>query len=280
LEVGPVTEIIVVTATPTEVNSQDAQLGKVLRDPFGLPVVSGANGRNPLSLVLTQPGVVNAGQVADYSVNGQRPQANNYMLDGADSNDLMLNIPDTVNLISPNALAEFRIVTGAMKAEYGRNSGAVVLFATRSGANRWHGGASETFRNTKLNAVPFFQKTTPGGTSELFSNGLPRKPQWNSNDFDVNFGGRIKRDQTFLFTSYLGFRRRQGVPNSATVPSDPQRAAILTQGTPEARALLGLIPPASTGNTLFSSPANSINRDQGLLKLDHHFSQANRLSAT
>ena len=280
LEVGAVTESVTVESVATVVNTEDAQLGKVLRDPSGLPVLSGAGGRNPLSLVAMQPGVVFAGQVADFSVNGQRAQSNNYMLDGTDSNDLAINVPDSVNLISPNALAEFRIVTGAMKAEYGRNTGSVVQVVSRSGSNEWHGGASETFRNTKLNAVPFFQKSTPGGTPEKFSSGLPRKPQWNSNDFDANFGGPIIGDKSFFFVSYLGFRRRQGVSRSATVPNDEERALILANGTPEAKALLQLIPPASSGNTLFSSPSNALTRDQGLAKWNHYLSRANHLSVT
>jgi len=102
-----------------------------------------------------------------------------------------------------------------MKAEFGRNSGAIIMLTTRSGTNDWHGMATDTVRNTKLNAVPSFQKTATGGTPEKFANGLPRKPQWNSNDFDANLGGPIIRDQTFFFGSYLGFRRRAGVRAAA-----------------------------------------------------------------
>lgn len=285
LEIGTVTEVVSVEAAATEVVTEDAQLGKVLRDPTGLPVLSGAGGRNVLSLAGIQPGVVFAGQLSGqavgiFSANGQRAQANNYMLDGGDSNDLAINVPDAVQGISPNALQEFRLITGAMKAEYGRNSGSIVQVQTRSGGNEWHGGASETFRNTKLNAVHFFQKSVSGGTSTHFASGLPRKPQWNTNDFDAQFGGPIARDKSFFFLNYLGFRRRQGVANSATVFNDAQRAAIEANGTPEARALLALVPRASEGNTLFSSPSNSLNRDQGLAKWDHNFTDANRFAAT
>ena len=167
-----------------------------------------------------------------------------------------------------------------MKAEFGRNSGSTVIVTTKSGGNNWHGVVSETFRNTKLNAVPFFQKAVAGGTPLTLPDGSPRKPQWNSNDFDANLGGPIQKDKTFFFASYLGFRRRQGRPNSAVVPDDSQRAAIEAQGTREARALLALIPPATTGNTLLSSPADSLRRDQVLAKFDHTFSRANRFSAT
>jgi hypothetical protein len=285
LELGSVTETVIVEALAVEVNTEDGQLGKVVRDPSGLPVLSGNGGRNVLSLAGIQPGVVYAGQLSGqqagvFSANGQRAQANNYLFDGGDSNDLAINVPDAVQGVSPNAVQEFRITTGAFKAEYGRNSGAIVQVVPRGGGNGWHGGATEVFRNTKLNAVPFFQKAVPGGTPERFASGLPRKPQWNSNDFDANFGGPIIRDKTFFFVSYLGFRRRQGVARSAVVFSDAQRAAILANGTPESKAILALIPPASTGSTLFSSPSNALNRDQGLARVDHQFSAANRFTAT
>ncbi len=285
LEIGPVTETVTVQSLATAVNTEDAQLGKVVRDPARLPLLSGPNGRNALFLAATQPGIAFAGQFSSqdggrFSANGQRVQSNNYMFDGTDSNDLAANTPDSVHLVSPNALAEFRIVTGAMKSEYGRNPGSVIQVVTRSGANEFHGGAAEFFRNTKLNAVPFFQKSAPGGTREKFASGFPRKPQWNSNDFDARVGGPIVREKSFFFVSYLGFRRRQGESRSATVFNDAERAAIQANGTAAAKALLALIPPATSGNTLFSSPSNARTRDQGLARFDHQLRRDNRLSVT
>jgi hypothetical protein len=279
LQLGQVTESMQVNATAIEVNTADAQLGSVMRDLANLPLVSSGGGRNALVLVFTQPGVT-PGPGGPFISNGQRARQNNYVFDGADSNDMTIPAPESVNVVSPNALAEFRLVTGARKAEYGRNSGAVVLVTPKSGGNAFHGIVSETFRNTKLNAVPFFQKSAPGGTPQTFMNGLPRKPQFNLNDFDADLGGPIRKDRTFFFASYLGFRRRQGIARSATVPSDAERTAIEALGLPEAKALLALVPRASVDNLLFSSPKGSLNRDQGLVKLDHHFSPANRFSVT
>jgi hypothetical protein len=287
LEVGAVSEIVSVETRATQINTEDAQLGQVLRDIPRLPLLSGNGGRNPLALVGVQPGVTLAGvspapvvstnALGPFSVNGQRTQANNYLLDGGDSNDLAINVPDSVQQISPDALEEFRVVTGAAKAEYGRNAGATVELVTKSGGNSLHGGLQETFRNTVLNAVPFFQKVTPGPVA-TFTTGLARKPDWKSNDFDAYLGGRIKRDRTFFFVSYLGFRRVQGVARSATVFTDQERAAINQFGAPAAKALLAMVPAASTVNTLFVSPSNSLNRDQGIAKLDHRFSTRNTFS--
>jgi carboxypeptidase family protein/TonB-dependent receptor-like protein len=132
LEVGLVTESVTVDTTVSQVNVDDAQLGRSLTTIPDLPILSGNGGRNALSLIGLQPGVTttppNAAQgpgtaVGDFEVNGQRSQANNFILDGADANDLAINIPSGPEVISPDALGEFRVVTGAMKAEYGRNSG-------------------------------------------------------------------------------------------------------------------------------------------------------------
>ncbi len=279
LEIGPLSASVTVQATTTEVNTADAQLGKTQRNVSELPLLSDASGRNVLLLAATQAGVVPGG-FWPFSANGQRFRSNNFLLDGGDSNDQTYNTPDAVGSISPNAVAEFHLVTGASKAEYGRNAGTIVMVTTKSGGNVFHGLASEIFRNTKLNAVPFFQKAAAGGTPERFANGLPRKPQWNGNDFDANLGGPVRKDQTFFFVSYLGFRRRQGVASSATVPSDAQRAAIESAGSPESKALLALVPRATAGNILLISPSDALQRDQGVVKLDHYFSPANRFAAT
>ncbi|HOL72545.1 MAG TPA: TonB-dependent receptor, partial [Bryobacteraceae bacterium] len=287
MELGQLSEIVLVEEAATRVNTEDSQMGQVLRDVHLLPIISGPGGRNPLKLALTQPGVMEPVTnrnvaVGVFSFNGQRTQANNFLLDGGDSNDLSVNMPDSVHAISPNALAEFSVVTGSMKAEFGRNSGAQVLVTTRSGSNAWHGAASEIFRNTRLNATPFFQNAIPGGTkTTLPGTGFPRRPQWNTNDFDAQFHGPIKRDTAFFFLHYLGFRRRQGVSRSAQVIPDNLRAIINEYGTPEAKNLLALVPRANYGpTTLLTAPANSLRRDQGLVKYDHHLSDKNRFAFT
>jgi Carboxypeptidase regulatory-like domain/TonB-dependent Receptor Plug Domain len=285
LEIGLVSEVVTVSGNAVQVNSEDAQMGRSLTDIPALPNISGAGGRNPLNLMALQPGIVSTSggpstTVGQFSVNGQRAQSNNFLLDGTDSNDLAINIPDSVSQISPNAVSEFRVVTGAMKAEYGRNGGAVVEVVTRSGTNRFSFSAQEVFRNTALNASNFFQNVTPGGNQDYFANGSKRKPQWNTNDYDTQFGGPIRRDKTFVFVSYLGFKRRQAQVTSATVFTDAERALIQANGVPGAVAAMKLVPQASSGNTYFGALGNKFDRDQGLVKLDHHFSDKNILSGT
>ena len=278
LELGQITDSVTVTAPVIEVNTGDPQLGKTFREVSDVPLLSGNSGRNVLLLLGTQPGVIfdNTGGL---SVNGQRSNSNSFVLDGADSTDIANRQPDSVDLLSPNAISELRLITGVLKAEYGRNSGGSVMVTTKSGSNVFHGVASEILRNSILNAVPFFAKSVPGGTAQSFPDGTARKPQWNGNDFDANLGGPLVRDKTFLFVSYLGFRRRQGDSRYATVPSDAQRAAIEAYGVPEAKALLALIPRPLSGATYFSAPSNALDRDGGLAKLDRIFSVGNQLSA-
>ena len=155
-----------------------------------------------------------------------------------------------------------------------------MILTTKSDGNEFHGMASEVFRNRQLNAVPFFRKSAPGGTPESFGNGLPRKPGYNNHDFDANLGGPIERSKTFFFASYLGFRRRTELAGAATVPNDGQRQAIDAFGTPQAQALLGLLPHATQDNTLLFSSQSDLDRDQVLFKIDHHLSAANRLAVT
>jgi hypothetical protein len=143
LEVGEVTTSVTVESVAAPVNTDDAQLGQTMTQIDDLPILSGNGGRNALNLLGLQPGVSmttagsSAAAVGPFAVNGQRSQANNFMLDGADSNDLAINVPDSVDVISPNALGEFRVVTGAMKAEYGRDSGAIIESTIKSGTNQW-----------------------------------------------------------------------------------------------------------------------------------------------
>lgn len=276
LEVGEVSTSVTVESTAAPVNTEDAQLGQTMTQIDELPLLSGNGGRNALNLLGLQPGVSmttanSAGAVVGpFSVNGQRSQANNFMLDGADSNDLAINVPDTVDVISPNALGEFRVVTGAMKAEFGRSSGSIVESTIKSGTNQFHGEATEVFRNAVLNANNFISNES----------GIKRPP-FNLNDFDANVGGPVWKNKTFFFVSYLGFRRVYGVTNTGAVFSNAERAAILAGGVPAAKAIVNITPVANLGtNQYASAPKDNLQRDQGVMRLDHHFSDKNTFSAS
>jgi len=190
LEVGQVSEVVTVSEAPSAVNTETSVLGKTVdnRTLNDLPILSGANGRNPLALAPLQAGVMPAGQVGPFSVNGQRAQSNNFLLDGGDSNDLAINVPDAVNGFSPDALQEFRILTNTYSADYGRNSGAIVALISKAGTNEYHGNVFEFFRNRSLNATPFFNNAAPTFVG-------PRKPQFNVNEFGGTVGGPLPLPQ-------------------------------------------------------------------------------------
>jgi len=276
LEVGQVTESVTVDAAPPQVNTDDAQLGQSLTNIPDIPLLSTAAGRNVLNLVALQPGVSmtpgdGAGtSVGPFSVNGQRTQSNNFMLDGADDNDLAINTPDASNVISPNAIGEFRVITGPMNAEYGRNSGAVVESTIKSGTNSFHGQAEDFLRNTVLNSNGFF----------LNEVGSPR-PKYIANDYDANVGGPIIKNKTFFFASYLGFHREEGVFGEGQVFTDAERAAILQYGIPAAQNIVKITPLATNGNDLWiGAPTDNLVRNQGVGKVDHRFSDKNSLSVS
>src|SRR6202007_1329257 len=175
------------------------------------------NTRDTYQLLQLQPGVMStigssntliygSDSPGAVSVNGGRGRSNNFSVNGGDANDLFANLP-TVQP-SPDSIAEFRVLTNTFDAEYGRNSGSVINVVTKSGTNQFHGNLYEFFRNTVLNA-PAYCFSPPC-----------EKPKFNQNQFGTTFGGPIKKDRTFFFTSYEGRRIRQGIPSPVvTVPS-------------------------------------------------------------
>jgi hypothetical protein len=150
--------------------------------------------------VTTEGGSLRQGQ--SYAVNGQRPEGNNFLLDGAQNVNRMdggyaLKIPI-------DAIAEFRILTNTAPPEYGGNTGSTTSVVTRAGGNAVHGTAYEFFRNDILDTRNYFSAAVE-----------PLK----QNQFGVTAGGPIRKDRVFVFSYYEGFRNRQGITTSATVPT-------------------------------------------------------------
>ena len=122
-------------------------------------------------------------------MHGQRVSGSNYLLDGADNNDIVLTGP--VAVVSAEAIQEFRMVKSSFSAENGRATSFVAQVVTRSGSNRFHGSLFEFLANDKLNANTF----------ENNSNAEAR-PAFRQNQFGYSISGPIERSQTF-FTSVL-----------------------------------------------------------------------------
>jgi hypothetical protein len=221
LSVGIATQQVEVQANAPLVETTVTSLGKTVqeRDVLDLPL----NGRNFSQLGLLQPGVVpitpglavaggslRNGQA--YAVNGQRPESNNFLMDGADN----FNGVDGGFVIQPpiDSIAEFRILTHAANAEFGHSTGSTTNIVTRSGTNAFHGALWEFLRNDAMDAKSFF---------------APSVEPLKRNQFGGTFGGPLQPDRTFFFGYYEGLRNRQGETVSATVPTALQRQGDYSQ---------------------------------------------------
>ena len=216
LQVGQLTEEIVVSAPSSLLRKESAALGTVIENRFvsGLPL----DGRNFLELSLLVPGAVPAapGSAASvrgdfaFNVNGGREGANNFLLDGAYNIDPKLN---TFAIQPPvDAIQEFEILSGTYDASFGRNGGAQVNVILNSGSNLFHGTIYEFHRNGALDARNFF---APSGEPA---------PPYRRNQFGFSLGGPIVKNQTFFFVDYEGGRVHEGITRLTNVPTLEERS--------------------------------------------------------
>jgi len=191
LEVGATTESVQVSASAETLQTSNATIGNVVEQKaiVNLPL----NGRNPLNLLIYEPGVVQrSGNTVN--VNGARSTAVNVTIDGIEANESTSPNP-TSNIfrLNPDNVQEFKVTTSNPTPEEGRNSGANVSIATRSGTNQLHGTMFEFFRNTKLNAQEFYSNAQGN-----------QKPIIQLNQYGFELGGPIKKNRTFFFGSWQG----------------------------------------------------------------------------
>ncbi len=291
LQVGILNEEVNVTDTPPLVQTDTSTLGQVVngRAVHELPL----NERNFLSFGLLVPGSQlategsqNSTQGGALSVDGAREQSNNFLLEGIDNNDPYIN--QYVALPSIDAIQEFKVQSSSYSAEYGRSGGAQINVILKSGTNQFHGNAFEFFRNRHLDAKNFFDlpdctaTSAPGTCAEI--------PRFDRNQFGGTFGGPIRRDKTFFFGSYEGLRLRQATTREATVPSQVERQEALAAvpaayANPAGLAVFNLYPAANVGtdlansNTFVSAPVIRNAENLALVKVDHHASPADTVSA-
>jgi len=209
MELGQVSEQVLVEASNVQVETTNTQLGTVISGDtiVDMPL----NGRNWTQLQQLQPGVMagsdrfgtGTGGTA-FSTNGSQSQQNSFLINGQDSNDLPLNT--ALIIPSPDAIAEFSMVTNTINPEYGRNSGAIINAAIKSGTNSFHGSAFDFYRDTFLNTKDFFTQ----------------KPAiFHQNQFGGTVGGPIWKNHTFFFFSYQGQRFRQPQASNTNVVYSP-----------------------------------------------------------
>ncbi len=217
LEMGAVAQVVEVTgvgATLLQTESHDMNQIVQDREIKSLPL----NGRDFLSLLLLSNGLQDtsndqggATTNVTFAINGMRPEANSVTLDGVEMSTIRESDVD----MRPNidAISEFKVLTSSFPAEYGHTAGGVISIQSRGGTNTFHGGVYEFFRNDALNATNFFSEVDPTNPA----GGRYRAPL-KLNMFGATFGGPIKKNKTFFFMDYQGYRIRKVNTAYALVP--------------------------------------------------------------
>ncbi|MBI3208747.1 MAG: TonB-dependent receptor [Candidatus Solibacter usitatus] len=302
MEIGSVVEEVRVTARAPLLETATAARGQVIDNQkiAELPL----NGRDYLQLALISAGVGRlppGGRYDTFSASGQRAQENTYLLDGVDNNNMQRAAQGRrAEVIKPSvdAIQEFKVLTNAYSAEYGRAAGGVVTVNLKSGSNQIHGALFEFLRNEKLDAKNFFDPPAQ------------RRPPFKRNQYGFAVGGPVRRDKTFFFGDYEWTRIRESRTVNNTIPTPRLRGgdfselanliydpATYNRAANRRDVFPGNIIPSSrfdpvgvklanyypdpnkaglTQNFLFNPPANeNINRYD--IKLDHNLSDNDRV---
>lgn len=305
LKVGELTERVVVSADVPLVETRSATVASLVdtQQVRDLPL----NGRDFLQLAALQEGVVapsssrrsvNGDMGVKVSVGGARPYDNAILLDGTDIKNQYGTTPGSVSgsLLGVDTVREFRVITSAYSAEYGRMTGGVISAITRSGTNELHGTLFEYLRNSALDARNFFDRDVQNPTVRS------SPPPFKRNQFGFTLGGPIRKNETFYFGSYEGLRQRltftqiSNFPNAdahrGVIPNQQVRGRFIcgsptvrTQDTcdvgvnPKVRPYLDLYPlPNGPDNgdgsaQFFFANPNPVDEDYFVAKVDHKLSQ-------
>ena len=290
MDVGAITEQVLVSSDVPVIETATTSVGTVInqRTVQEIPL----NGRHFVDLGLLIPGSVTPPQNGfltaplrgqgsfAFNTAGAREDTVNFMINGVNLNDMVQN--QITFQPSINTVQEFKVDNSTFSAEYGRNSGAVVNIATRSGSNEYHGEFFEFLRNEALDARNFFDA---------------RKPPFKRNQFGFNLGGPINipyfgeggpvlsyrgKNKTFFFFSYEGLRQRQGLTLNSNVLTDAQRASVVN---PTVLQLLPLIPRATSVDVVNGvqiarfqgSGTAPVDIDQYTIDMSHNFGTKDRL---
>ncbi|MBI1745478.1 MAG: TonB-dependent receptor [Acidobacteria bacterium] len=229
LDVGDISETVSVSGGSPLIETETSAMGQVIdnREIVDMPL----NGRNFVDLALLVPGAndetpgSNAQGLGNaetlrgntaLSVNGFRATNNNYLLDGVDNNESLVN---TIAHYPPlDAIQEFKVQTSVASAEFGRSGGGVVNVNLKSGTNQLHGNIFEFLRNEAFDARSFFlnARRQPDGSP------LP-KPPFRQNQFGFTLGGPVIKDKTFFFVDYQGMLQNVPFNKKTTVPTERAR---------------------------------------------------------
>jgi len=271
-EVGEIAQSVTISAAPPliEVGTGAASAVVVQKQIEDLPL----NGRSLIDLAFLSAGVSKYTQNNKtsglqskgplLSINGARPKANAFFLDGSLLNDGLNQTPGSVsgNLLGVDAVREFRVLTNAYSAQYGAAGGGALVAITRSGSNRNHGSAFEFLRNDHLDARNFFD-----GKS---------KPAFKRNQFGSSIGGPIAKDKRFIFGQYEGLREALGTSSVTILPSANAHQGLLPDPTRAGQFInLGVHPLIKPFLDTIPVPT-APDRGDGTALLPFSFNQATR----
>lgn len=306
LEVGQVDQSVEVTGEIPALQTATSDLGTTISRAklMDLPLFVGGNVRNLEQFIFLAPGVT--GDTGNTQISGSPSRAKEVLLDGVASTGI-----ESGGVIAGNArpsvetIGEFKMVRANFNAEYGRTGGGVQLFTTKSGTNELHGAVFNYLRNDKLDARGFFQRTRQ----------VNRQNEFGATIGGPLFIPKIYngKNKTFFYFVYGGYRFRQGSPNTlqSLIPldfrqGDFSRAAPVYDPSTNRSTASGIVRDQFPGNRIptsrFSSVSRNIlpqlptpdnssifnnflstgrgqtNSNQYNLKMDHAFSDKNRIS--
>ena len=292
MSVGEVVSEVVVTGEAPLVETTTTELSQLVSSAEiqDLPI----QGRNLTELAVLQTGVteltsqitsLTSGPGKKISVGGARPNQSTFLLDGGDiNNSTNKGVGGTSGLwLGKDTIREFAVLTSNYNAQYGKALGGIINAVSKSGENTLHGSVFELHRNDNMDASRWEDNSRGGGV----------KPEFKRNQFGFTLGGPIKRDQTFFFGSYEGFREVLGRTITTNVPSADSRRGIIhdPDGTTRQvtvdsaiQPILDLYPLPNAGllglgNTgrFVKAASETTNEDYYMIKVDHYFSESDSL---
>jgi hypothetical protein len=303
LAIGDLSQQTTVSATVAGIDNTTSTISGLLPEQSltELPL----DNRNLFSAVTLEPGVapnpssapslLSNGKAGQVAINGIRPNMTNVLIDGMDATDPVFGYsPAGASgfFLGLDELTEVRALTQTFNAEYGGHGGAVIEMITKSGSNQFHGFLWELHRDASLDAKNYFDL----GNSPI--------PPFVRNQFGAGIGGPLKRNHTFFFVNYEGFREVQSSTAIATVPDALAHQGLLPPAgnpsgcsnttasgcvaipiNPPIQQFLNLLPPSNgpdngdgTGELITANKGNT-REDHGMVRIDQNFSSKHSLFA-
>jgi len=303
LTIGDLREQITVSANSSGIDSTTSTVSGLVAEQSlaNLPL----NNQDLFSAVALEPGVapdpgsapslLSSGKTAQVSINGIRPSMTNVLIDGMDANDPVFGYsPAGASgfFLGLDELAQVNVLTQTFNAEYGGHGGAVIDMKTKSGSNQFHGSLWQLHRDASLDAKTYFDL----GDRPI--------PPFVRNQFGAGIGGPLKRDRTFFFANYEGFREVEASTAIATapdalaheglLPSANNSAACISASSsgcaaipinPQIKQFLNLM-PASNGpdngdgtGELITADKGDTREDHGMARIDHNFTNTHSVFA-